>query len=115
MAMPVGRLAQRVCLLRLQVDLTITPDFQWDDKVHGYVEPFWVMVEDSDSEMLLHTEYFLLKKAFAEEDHTITFTIPVQEPLPPQYFVKVRTDSLATPNLPAQELTFLPHQIPYQM
>ena len=89
-------------LLRLQVDLTITPDFQWDDKVHGFVEPFWVMVEDSDSEMLLHTEYFLLKKAFAEEDHTITFTIPVQEPLPPQYFVKVRTSNTATPNLPAQ-------------
>ena len=73
----------------MQVDLTITPDFQWDEKVHGYVEPFWVLVEDSDSEQLLHVEYFLLKKAFAEDDHQITFTVPIQEPLPPQYFVKV--------------------------
>ena len=28
----------------LRVELTITPDFQWEDKVHGYVEPFWVIV-----------------------------------------------------------------------
>lgn len=71
------------------MDLTITPDFQWEEKVHGFVEPFWIMVEDSDGEALLHSEYFLLKKSFAEEDHTITFTIPIQEPLPPQYFVRV--------------------------
>ena len=30
----------------LKVDLTITPDFQWEDKVHGFVEPFWIIVED---------------------------------------------------------------------
>lgn len=74
----------------LQVDLIITPDFKWEDKVHGFVEPFYIMVEDSDGETLLHSEYFVLKKAFAEEDHTVTFTIPISEPLPPQYFVRVR-------------------------
>ncbi|ERN04114.1 hypothetical protein AMTR_s00077p00041320 [Amborella trichopoda] len=26
----------------LRVELSITPDFQWDEKVHGYVEPFWI-------------------------------------------------------------------------
>ncbi|XVE68356.1 hypothetical protein DITRI_Ditri09bG0061700 [Diplodiscus trichospermus] len=46
----------------LRVELTITPDFQWEDKVHGYVEPFWVIVEDNDGEYILHHEYFLLKK-----------------------------------------------------
>ena len=39
---------------------------------------------------MLHHEYFLLKAALAEEDHLVTFTLPVAEPLPPQYFVKVR-------------------------
>lgn len=129
---------------------------QWDDKVHGVVEPFWIMVEDSDSgegtagvnggvaaggcsvarvlvqraviacgylsrvrpvprpapqpstcstctptrhhppppqnnaEHVLHHEYFLLKRALAEEDHLVTFTLPVAEPLPPQYFIKAR-------------------------
>ena len=71
------------------MDLTITPDFQWDEKVHGFVEPFWIIVEDSDSEYILHHQYFLLKKAYAEDEHTVTFTVPVTEPLPPQYFVKV--------------------------
>ncbi|KAK8999013.1 hypothetical protein V6N11_070192 [Hibiscus sabdariffa] len=46
----------------LRVELTITPDFQWEDKVHGYVEPFWVIIEDNDGEYILHHEYFLLKK-----------------------------------------------------
>ena len=41
-------------------------------------------------ENVLHHEYFLLKKSLAEEDHLVTFTLPVAEPLPPQYFVKVR-------------------------
>ncbi len=38
---------------------------------------------------MLHHEYFLLKKALAEEDHLVTFSLPVAEPLPPQYFIKV--------------------------
>ena len=72
-----------------QVDLTITPDFQWDEKVHGWVEPFWILVEDGDGEFLLHHQYFLLKLAFAADEHSVTFTVPISEPLPPQYFIKV--------------------------
>lgn len=42
---------QPITRTMLKVDLTIVPDFQWDDKVHGYVEPFWVLVEDADGEV----------------------------------------------------------------
>lgn len=76
----------------LRVELTITPDFQWEDKVHGYVEPFWVIVEDNDGEYILHHEYFLLKKQYIYEDHTLNFTVPIYEPLPPQYFIRVVSD-----------------------
>eukprot|EP00271_Cylindrocystis_brebissonii_P012705 TRINITY_DN317_c0_g1_i1.p1 TRINITY_DN317_c0_g1~~TRINITY_DN317_c0_g1_i1.p1 ORF type:complete len:2233 (-),score=420.67 TRINITY_DN317_c0_g1_i1:1930-8628(-) len=76
----------------LKVDLTITPDFQWDEKIHGYVEPFWVLVEDNDGESILHHEYFLLKMQYADEDHLLTFTVPIFEPLPPQYFVRIISD-----------------------
>ncbi|KAL8464183.1 hypothetical protein ACS0TY_033921 [Phlomoides rotata] len=76
----------------LKVELTITPDFQWDDKVHGYVEPFWIIVEDNDGEYILHHEYFLLKKQYIDEDHTLSFTVPIYEPLPPQYFINVVSD-----------------------
>ena len=78
-----------VCTL-VQVDLTITPDFMWDEKVHGGVESFWILVEDSDSEFLLHHQFFLLKQAYATDEHIVTFTVPVQDPLPPQYFIKAR-------------------------
>jgi pre-mRNA-splicing helicase BRR2 len=46
----------------LRVELTITPDFQWDQKIHGHSEAFWILVEDVDSEVILHHEYFLLKQ-----------------------------------------------------
>ncbi|XP_062161026.1 DExH-box ATP-dependent RNA helicase DExH12-like [Alnus glutinosa] len=76
----------------LRVELTITPDFQWEDKVHGYVEPFWVIVEDNDGEYILHHEYFMLKQQYIDEDHTLSFTVPIYEPLPPQYFIRVVSD-----------------------
>ncbi|CAH8318639.1 unnamed protein product [Eruca vesicaria subsp. sativa] len=76
----------------LRVELTITPDFQWDEKIHKYVEPFWIIVEDNDCEKILHHEYFRLKKQYISEDHTLNFTVPIFEPLPPQYFVRVVSD-----------------------
>ncbi len=59
------------------------------DGLQGFVEPFWIVVEDSDSEYVLHHEFFLLKKQFMDDDHTVAFTVPISEPLPPQYFIKV--------------------------
>ena len=76
----------------LRVELTITPDFQWEDKVHEYVESFWVLVEDNDGEFIHHREHFLLKKQYIDEDHTLNFTVPICEPLPPQYFIRVVSD-----------------------
>ncbi|XP_040201868.1 U5 small nuclear ribonucleoprotein 200 kDa helicase [Rana temporaria] len=76
----------------LKVELTVTPDFQWDDKVHGSSEAFWILVEDVDSEVILHHEYFLLKAKYAQDEHLVTFFVPVFEPLPPQYFIRVVSD-----------------------
>uniref|UniRef100_A0AAQ5YTI1 Activating signal cointegrator 1 complex subunit 3 n=1 Tax=Amphiprion ocellaris TaxID=80972 RepID=A0AAQ5YTI1_AMPOC len=76
----------------LKVELTITPDFQWDDKIHGSSEAFWILVEDVDSEVILHHEYFLLKSKYAQDEHLVTFFVPVFEPLPPQYFIRVVSD-----------------------
>ncbi|KAK1376654.1 hypothetical protein POM88_032847 [Heracleum sosnowskyi] len=76
----------------LRVELTVTPDFQWEDEVHGYVEPFWVFVEDSYGELILHHQFFLLKKQYIDEDHTLIFTVPIYEPLHPQYFIRVVSD-----------------------
>jgi hypothetical protein len=58
--------------------------------------------------MILHHEYFLLKAQFCEDDHHVDFTVPITEPLPPQYFIKVR-HPLAWPGLPCPALPCLPH------
>lgn len=76
----------------LRVELTVTPDFAFTESVHGHAEPFWILVEDADSEKILHHEYFVLKSIYSEEEHPITFTIPIQEPMPPQYFVRILSD-----------------------
>ncbi|XP_043468910.1 putative U5 small nuclear ribonucleoprotein 200 kDa helicase [Leptopilina heterotoma] len=76
----------------LRVELTITPDFQWDEKIHGASEAFWILVEDVDSEVILHHEYFLLKSKYSNDEHLIKFFVPVFEPLPPQYFLRVVSD-----------------------
>ncbi|KAJ6672242.1 DEXH-BOX ATP-DEPENDENT RNA HELICASE DEXH12-LIKE [Salix viminalis] len=80
----------------LRVELTITADFLWDENIHGYVEPFWVIVEDNNGDSILHHEYFMLKRQSADEeqvvDHTLDFTVLIYEPLPPQYFIRVVSD-----------------------
>ena len=76
----------------IKVELAINPDFQWDPKIHGKAEAFWVIVEDSDSESILHTEQFILKEKHATERHMLSFIVPLYEPLPPQYFIKVISD-----------------------
>ncbi|KAG0045399.1 hypothetical protein BGZ83_009400 [Gryganskiella cystojenkinii] len=76
----------------LRVALTITPDFVWNDRIHGFNEPWWIWVEDSNNTEILHSEYFLLSRRQLGQPQVITFTIPVIEPLPPQIFVRAVSD-----------------------
>jgi len=50
------------------------------------------MVQDVDGEKVLHAEYFILKQKFAEDDHVVSFTVPLFEPIHPQYYIKVISD-----------------------
>lgn len=76
----------------LQVELKIKGNFKWNDRFHGNVEPFWIWVEDAENEHIYHTEYFLLHKKKRAEEHKLAFTIPIFEPLPPQYYVRAASD-----------------------
>lgn len=76
----------------LRVDLIITPDFQWDEKVHGGAEAFWILVEDVDGEIILFHDQFLLRQRYADQEHHVNFTIPMLDPLPPNYFISVVSD-----------------------
>ncbi|XP_035275988.1 activating signal cointegrator 1 complex subunit 3 [Anguilla anguilla] len=79
----------------LRVRLTITPDFRWNDQVHGSVgEPWWLWVEDPVNDHIYHSEYFLLQKkqVVTDEQQQLVFTIPIFEPMPSQYYIRAVSD-----------------------
>ncbi|KAJ3094675.1 hypothetical protein HK100_006063, partial [Physocladia obscura] len=76
----------------LRIELSITPDFAYDEKISGPSEGFWILVEDVDSEIILYHDFFQLKHRYAEEEHTVTFTVSLYEPLPPNYFISLVSD-----------------------
>lgn len=79
----------------LRVELTITPKFEWDDDVHGLSESFWIIAEDCDGEEILFHDQFLLRKEHAQaemNEHLVEFTVPISEPMPPNYFITVVSD-----------------------
>ncbi|KAK0733880.1 Sec63 Brl domain-containing protein [Lasiosphaeria miniovina] len=79
----------------LRAELTITPNFEWDDEIHGLAETFWIVVEDCDGEDILFHDQFILRKDYAGSDaneHAVEFTVPITEPMPPNYFISVISD-----------------------
>ena len=86
---------QPVTRSMLRVELTITPNFEWDDSVHGLSESFWILVDDCDGEDILFHDQFLLRKDYATSEmneHLVEFTVPITEPMPPNYFITVLSD-----------------------
>jgi len=76
----------------LRVTLKVMPQFEWNDRASGSVEPFWVWVEDNENERIYHTEYLLIHKKQKDEVHTLAFTVPIFEPLQAQYVVRAVSD-----------------------
>uniref|UniRef100_A0A1B6DYT0 U5 small nuclear ribonucleoprotein 200 kDa helicase n=2 Tax=Clastoptera arizonana TaxID=38151 RepID=A0A1B6DYT0_9HEMI len=79
----------------LKIRLEITGNFRWNDKVHGRsAEAFWIWIEDPETNYMYHSEYFILtkKQVVLKETQELVMTIPLNEPLPTQYYVKVSND-----------------------
>jgi pre-mRNA-splicing helicase BRR2 len=83
----------------LKIDFTVTPNFNYDQGEEGKPgvhnaagEMFWILVEDCDQERILFSDQFVLKPRYAEEEHHLAFTVPLYEPLPPNYFISVISD-----------------------
>ncbi|KAJ5114538.1 hypothetical protein NUU61_000297 [Penicillium alfredii] len=79
----------------LRVELTITPNFVWDEVVHGTAQDFWILVEDCDGEEILFHDRFLLRGDYAQaemNEHLVEFTVPITEPMPPNYFISLVSD-----------------------
>ncbi|KAF8415526.1 Sec63 Brl domain-containing protein [Boletus edulis BED1] len=68
------------------------PDFRWDEKIHGGAETFFILVEDVDGEIILFHDTFVLRQRYAEDEHNVTITVPMFEPVPPNYYISVVSD-----------------------
>ena len=76
----------------LRINLSIVPDFRWDEKIHGTAETFLIIVEDVDGEIILFNDNFVVHQRYAEEEHSITLTVPMFEPVLPNYYISVISD-----------------------
>lgn len=79
----------------IRVNLFIKPMFTWTANVHGSgVEVFWVWVEDPETDNIYHSETFTITKSLCMKGESIelVFTIPLADPQPSQYLVRVSSD-----------------------
>jgi len=102
--MAVGKYMRRVPNLELEakiqpitstimrITLILKPDFDWSDRWSGPSEPFYVWVENPESQDILHSEYYILHKRNMGDNGQLSFAIPLQEPRPPQYVISVVSD-----------------------
>lgn len=80
----------------LRIRIFITANFRWNDRVHGKTsESFWIWIEDPESNFIYHSEYFQMtkKQTITREQQEVTMTIPLKDPLPPQYYIRATSDS----------------------
>lgn len=79
----------------IRVKLYIKPTFKWNNNYHGKAsENFWVWVEDPDNDTIYHLETCSITRmaCMKEENIELVFTIPLVEPRPSQYLVRVSSD-----------------------
>lgn len=76
----------------LRVKLYIYPDFRWNDHVNGNSESYYVWVENSETSEIYHHEFFILNRRKLNDDHEMSFTIPLSDPLPNQIYVRAVSD-----------------------
>ncbi|KAI0890458.1 Sec63-domain-containing protein [Annulohypoxylon maeteangense] len=76
----------------LRIKLYITPDFRWNDQMHGTSESFYVWVENSETSEIYHHEFFILNRRKLYDDHELNLTIPLSDPLPNQIYVRAVSD-----------------------
>jgi antiviral helicase SLH1 len=76
----------------LRIRLYLTPDFRWNDRHHGTSESYWIWVENSETSEIYHHEFFILSRKKLYDDHELSFTIPLSDPLPSQIYVRALSD-----------------------
>ena len=76
----------------LRVKLWVTAEFDWNDRIHGKSESYYIWVEDSETCHIYHHEFLILSRRKLRDDHELNFTIPLADPVPTQIYVRAVSD-----------------------
>jgi pre-mRNA-splicing helicase BRR2 len=93
----------------LHIEAKLKSDFEYNESFHGYQILFWLRIEDGNGEKILHYEPILVQSSHFKKssssstnnkgnengsiwEYTTRFIIPLLDPLPPQYFLRVIAD-----------------------
>lgn len=75
----------------LKVIVSVTRTFDWNHKVHGSVEPFWLWVEDHEGSTILQLAEILLRESTETLD--VEFAISISaDTLPPSITIRLISD-----------------------
>jgi hypothetical protein len=70
----------------LRIDLSIAPDFCWDDKVHGTAKTFLIKM------LAERLSCFMAPSCCVSDVEKMTLTVPMFKPVPPNYYISVVSD-----------------------
>eukprot|EP00127_Corallochytrium_limacisporum_P005628 Clim_evm7s210 gene=Clim_evmTU7s210 len=76
----------------IKIDITVAPDFIWDDEIHGQALMFWILIEDTNGEEILAYDTFILYKDLVHEEHNVDLFVPLSDPVAPCYYLRVVAD-----------------------
>ncbi|KAF8138604.1 Sec63-domain-containing protein [Boletus edulis] len=75
----------------LKVTITVIRAFDWNLKVHGTIEPFWLWVEDHEGKTILQLAHILLRETTDSLD--VEFVISISaDTLPPSITIRLVSD-----------------------
>ena len=75
--------AQPITRSLLRIDLSIVLDFRWEGKIYRTVWTLFILFHDS----------FVLRQRYVEAEHIVTITVPMFEPVPPNYYISADSDT----------------------
>lgn len=81
--------AQPITSTLLRVQLDVFPEWEWDVANNGNTERFLLLVEDCEGEKILYSEQIAITRAHARRDHFVEFTVPLEDTIPPNYYITV--------------------------
>ncbi|ODV87149.1 hypothetical protein CANARDRAFT_174242 [[Candida] arabinofermentans NRRL YB-2248] len=77
----------------VKIEVEVLPQWVWDTSIHGYSQSFKMIIEDCDSEKILHIDTLVVMKEYVNQPHIIDCVVPLFDTTQPNYFVSFISDS----------------------